>query len=280
MARISFFAGLLMLLQPVRADVLVLVHGYMADARSWEVSGVNPVLAANGWLPSGLLSGGAGDFIRPVNLSSETNKSFSASLPADAPLTVQATVLARELGTIRQWYPHERLILAGHSAGGVVARMLVVGNNPFNVDTLITLAAPHLGTVRAAQGLELVDFNPFFCPGPGIEMMKSALGGDAYDYLEHSRGALVDLLPAESGNLLAWLNRQPHPDIRYIAIVRTTPYAAGDSIVPAYSQDMNNVPALRGRVKTLFTPAEHGLNLQDGLLLARLLAQSPATSPR
>jgi triacylglycerol lipase len=276
MTKIIFLIGLLaMLMQPVRADVVVLVHGYMADARSWDVSGVNQALAANGWQPAGVLTAAAGGVFRPVGLSSAANKSYSVNLPATAPLQVQAITLAQLLSAVRQWHPEERLILVGHSAGGVVARMLVLGDNPFGVDTLVTIAAPNLGTVRAAQGLDVVDSKPFFCPGPGIDFLKSVLGGDEYDYLEHSRGALIDLLPAESGNILAWLNQQPHADIHYYSIIRGTPYAAGDSIVPAYSQDMNNVPALRGRVRTLYTPAGHSLNPQDGLLLASLLAGQP-----
>jgi len=278
MARFSFLMGLLVLLvQPVRADVLVLVHGYMSDARTWDISGVTQVLAANGWAPAGVLTAAPEGVLRPaVAQPAAANKSFSVNLPAAAPLQIQAVVLARQLAAVRQWYPDERLILAGHSAGGVVARMLVTGGNPYKIDTLISIAAPNLGTVRAAQGLDVVDFNPFFCPGPGLEFLKSVLGGDEYDYLEHSRGALVDLLPAESGNVLAWLNQQPHANIHYYAIVRGSPYAAGDSVVPAYSQDMNNVPALRGRVTTLFTPAGHGLNPQDGLLLAQILQGSAA----
>lgn len=274
MTKISFLMGLLaVLMQPVRADVVVLVHGYMADARSWDVSGINQALAANGWQPAGVLTPAPYGILGSAGLTSAANKSYSVNLPAAAPLRVQAEALARVLGAVRQWHPEERLILVGHSAGGVVARMLVLGDNLYGVDTLVAIAAPNLGTARAAQGLELVDFNPFFCPGPGIEFMKSVLGGADYDYLEHSRGALIDLLPAESGNILAWLNRQPHADIRYYAIVRGSPYASGDRLVPAYSQDMNNVAALQGRVRTLYTPAGHGLNPQDGPLLATLLAQ-------
>lgn len=275
-----YLLGLLVLLsQPLRADVLVLVHGYMSDARTWDINGVTRTLAANGWVPSGVLADTPEGVLRPVVAGpADANRSFSVNIPAAAPLQVQATHLARQLAAVRQWYPDARLALAGHSAGGVVARMLVADGNPFAVDTLISIAAPNLGTVRAAQGLDVVDFNPFFCPGPGLDFLKSVIGGSDYDYLEHSRGALVDLLPAESGNILAWLNVQPYPDIRYYAIVRGTPYAAGDSVVPAYSQDMNNVPALHGRVTTLFTPAGHGLNPADGQLLADIL-RSPAGAP-
>lgn len=275
MKRFAFLIGLLvMLVQPAYADILVLVHGYMADARSWDGSGVNPVLAANGWQPAGVLTVTPTGMLYPASLSPARNKSYSVNLPAAAPLSVQASVLARELSRLRQWYPRERLILAGHSAGGVIARMLVAGNNPYGVDTLVTIAAPNLGTFRAAQGLDLVDAKPFFCPGPGIEFAKSVLGGEQYNYLEHSRGALIDLLPAESGNILSGLNRQPHADIHYFAIIHTAPDGSGDGIVPAYSQDMNNVPALRGRVKTVSIPAGHSLNPQDGWVLARLLTPS------
>jgi pimeloyl-ACP methyl ester carboxylesterase len=265
------------LVQPVRADVLVMVHGYMSDASTWEANGVTQALAVNGWQPAGVMMAGPGGVLVPavsVQRPVAVNRTYSVNLPAAAPLQVQAMHLATAVAALRQSYPGERLILAGHSAGGVVARMLVIGNNPYGVDTLVTIASPHLGTARAAQGLDVVDSKPFFCPGPGIRFLKSLVGGRGYDYLEHSRGALVDLLPAESGNVLAWLNQQPHPDIRYVSVVRGTPGAAGDSMVPAYSQDMNNVPALRGRVTTLFSPAGHGLNPADGQLLAQILAGS------
>ena len=129
----------------------------------------------------------------------------------------------------------------------------------------------YLGTVRAAQGLDIVDSKPFFCPGPGVDFLKSVVGGSDYDYLRYSRGVLLDLLPAESGNVLFWLNQQPHPDIRYESVIRQTAFASGDELVPAYSQDMNNIPSLRGRVEVFVTPASHSLNPQDGALLAGIL---------
>jgi pimeloyl-ACP methyl ester carboxylesterase len=241
------WALLIVFVQPVRADVLVLVHGYMSDASTWEANGVTQVLAANGWRPAGMLVAGPQGVLMPTVSAQPVaaDRTYSVNLPAAAPLQLQAMHLAPVVAALRQNYPGDRLILAGHSAGGVVARMLVIGNNPYGVDTLVTIASPNLGTARAAQGLDVVDSKPFFCPGPGIRFLKSLVGGRAYDYLEHSRGALIE---------------------------RGTPHGAGDSIVPAYSQDMNNVPALRGRVTTLFSPAGHGLNPADGQLLAELLA--------
>jgi len=257
-------------LQQGRADMLVLVHGYASDARTWELSGVNNELQVHGWPRAGILTAAYGG---AAGAAPAQNKSFSVNLPAQAPLLVQADYLRASLQQLRQNYPDERLVLVGHSAGGVVARLVLLGGNPFGVDTLVTIAAPHLGTFRAGQGLDVVDSKPFFCPGPGIDFLKHVVGGSDYEYLHDSRAVLVDLLPAESGNILAWLNRQPHPEINYVSIIRQLPNTAWDAVVPAYSQDMNNVPALRGRSRTLLVPAGHSLNPQDGLLLAGILAR-------
>ncbi len=272
MKRLFVWLGLVALFaQPLRADVLVLVHGYMSDSRTWEVHGVIPVLAANGWQPAAVLSVAPGGQVPNLGIVEGDRLVYSVNLMASAPLLVQAQQLAAQVAAVRTRHPDERLVLAGHSAGGVVARILVLNGNPYRIDSLISIASPHLGTSRAADGLDLVDFNPFFCPGPGVEFMKEVLVGDEYDYLKYSRATLVDLLPAESGNVLAWLNQQPHADINYYAVVRGAPYG-GDNVVPAYSQDLNNVPALRGRARLIPTPAGHSLNPADGQLLADLIA--------
>jgi triacylglycerol lipase len=270
-----WFGAILILLvtSTASADVAVLVHGYASDAGTWEASGVNRELALRGWSPAGVITPlpAGGVQWAPGQVQPSANSTVSVNLPAEAPLRVQAGLLGVALQAVRQRYPQQSLILVGHSAGGVVARMLVVGNNPFGVSTLVTIASPHLGTVRAAQGLDVVDAKPFFCPGPGIDFLKSVFGGSGYRYLRHSRGVLLDLLPAESGNLLYWLNQQPHPDLAYYAIVRQTPFALGDEWVPAYSQDLNNVPALSGRAQLLYSSTGHTLSPQDGVLLAGIL---------
>jgi len=270
----SWLAGLLVLVfcPPAAAAVAVLVHGYASDAGTWELSGINAQLELHGWPRGGVVTPSpAGVQLLPGRGQQSANKTYSVNLPAEAPLAIQADLLRRALEAVRLQHPDEPLYLAGHSAGGVVARMVLLGPNPFRVAALVTIASPHLGTVRAAQGLDVVDSKPFFCPGPGIDLLKSIVGGSSYDYLKHSRGVLLDLLPAESGNVLFWLNQQPHPDIRYYAVVRQTPFALGDELVPAYSQDLNNVPVLRGRAEVMLTSAGHSLNPNDGLLLAGIL---------
>lgn len=255
-----------------RADVLVLVHGYAADSSSWEFSGVNSQLAANGWQRAGIFTPTpAGLRYIPGPGAADANKVFSVNLPAQAPLAVQADLLRSVLAVIRQQNVDEALILAGHSAGGVVARMALLGGNPYQVSTLITIASPNLGTVRAAQGLDIVDAKPFFCPGPGIDFLKSVVGGSDYDYLDDSRAVLIDLLPQGSGNVLTWMNQQPYPDIRYYSVIRQTPVFDGDAIVPAFSQDLNNVPSLRGKSEVIIAPTGHSLVADDGVLIAGIL---------
>lgn len=261
---------LLPLSGPVRAEVLVLVHGWAANADSWVHSGVLPALTARGWHNAGVVSTGP-DGIRyfPAAGQIAGRKIYRAALPGEAPLQLQAAYLHAELEFLRRRHPADDFILAGHSAGGVVARLVVVQSGPaLRIDHLITIAAPNLGTVRAIQGLDIADSKPFFCPGPGIDFLKSVVGGDDYEYLKVSRGALVDLTPAVPGTLIGWLNRQVHPEIRYTAIIRRQ-----DAVVPPPSQDLNQVPALRGQARVQVVDAGHALLPADGAVLASLLEE-------
>ena len=107
--------------------------------------------------------------------------------------------------------------------------------------------------------------------GP-FNVVKRFFGGSGYDALKESRILLQDLLYPRPGSLLYWLNAQPHPDIEYISVVRMRPDGfAGDHIVPGFSQDMNNVPALQGKSRVIATPTTHFLTPMDaGLLLSEL----------
>ncbi len=256
-----FFALLLSL--PARADVLVLIHGYMGSAASWELSGVNAVLEANGWARAGIQ---AGPQLIPGPGLKAKNKVYAVELPSLAPLMIQADQLQGELQQIAARHPGEPIILAAHSAGGVVARIALVRSGVPNANALITIASPHLGTLRAVEALDATDDS-----GP-FGFIKDFFGGGLYHTVKASWGALLDLTPAAPGNLLFWLNQQPHPDIRYVSILRTGPVGLGDELVPVFSQDMNNVPALRGRSERVPAYAGHALLPQDGEMLVKLLA--------
>jgi triacylglycerol lipase len=266
------FTLLMLTLSPARADVLVLVHGWAANADTWQQSGVLHVLQSNGWADAGIVKATPEGGIMHINAAKidSKNKVYRVHLPAEAPLRIQAAHLYSELHFIQQRHTDDKMIVVGHSAGGVVSRLALVNPNTPKVTSLITIASPNLGTVRAIQGLDVVHDKPFFCPGPGMTFLKNVFGGDDYQYLRHSQGALVDLTPATPGSLIGWLNQQPHPDISYHAIIRQ----GGDEIAPEFSQDLNQVLQLRGKAKIYLTPASHSLNPADGQLLVEILRKS------
>jgi len=256
----------------LRADVLVLVHGWAANADTWIQSGVLPVLETQGWQNEGVVTSTPQGvrYFPAAYPSPSRQRVYRVDLPANAPLLLQASHLTSQLAFIQARHPDEALTLAGHSAGGVVARLVAIRPDYVRIKSLITIAAPNLGTPRALDGLDVVESKPFFCPGPGIDFLKTMLGGEEYQYLRSSRGAMMDLTPVTAGTMLGWLNQQVHPDIQYHAVIRT----GNDDLVPMNSQDLNQVPSLRGRARVYLTPAAHGLNPADGKLLADILAHS------
>lgn len=251
-----------------RADVIVLVHGYLGGAHSWDEGGITPILLQHKWQRAGTyLAGPAGTRLFPAPGMQAERKFYTVDLPSEAPVFVQVFQLHEILRSIDKAHRSEPLVLVGHSAGGVVARTALVRGGVGNIKALITIASPHLGTVRAEQALDVTDI-----PFP-LSLMTDFLGGDTYDTAMRSRSLFVDLVRPQPGSLLYWLNAQPHPDIQYFSIVRSeTPAGWGDSIVPAYSQDMNNVPALRGRSSLITLPAHHGLEPLDGSVLVNLVS--------
>jgi len=254
-----------------QADVLVLVHGWASDANTWVRSGVQPGLMQQGWENGGIVVS------TPRGIRSQISQPLKAEriliraqLPAEAPMMIQASHLLAQLQFIKTRYPEHKMIIAAHSAGGVVSRVVLVNPKAPKVDMLITIATPNLGTGRAIDALDIADGKPFFCPGPGIDFIKTVVGGGQYQYLKDSRAALVDLMPAGYSRLLTWLNQQKHPDIEYHAIIKQEP-GQGDEIVPAFSQDLNRVAALKGKARVHLVASRHELNPADAYLINKIL---------
>ena len=250
----------------LQANVLVLVHGYLANPGSWEQSGINTSLHAQGWKRGGLFTNSATGLQLFEADNKAENTVYVVDLPSEAPVIVQSDFLLSMLNTIRQKQPDEAIIIVGHSAGGVVARMSLIRGGAENVTALITIASPHVGTTRANQALDATNES-----GP-FGIVKNLFGGSEYDTLKRSRGLLFDLTQPYPGNMLYWLNSQKHPDIKYISVVRLNAVGfAGDDLVPGFSQDMNNVVALRGRSSVITTPAGHTLVAQDANTIVSIL---------
>ncbi len=271
----SLFISLLFIFLPLQkagAEVAVLVHGYLSDAGTWERSGVNALLRQAGWHYAGNLSfSPAGLVEQPVSAKQADKLFYTVNLPSLAPAPAQASWLKAAVDRISQENPDENITLVGHSAGGVVARLMLVQYGKGKVDRLITIAAPHLGTDKAIRALDAVDDSGMF----GIVkewFVRDEIGDGMYHTLKASRGILFNLVPPAPGTLLFWLNAQPHPDIDYVSVIRSGGYViAGDLVVPPFSQDMNMVPALRGKSKRWMSYQGHELTPNDGKLLAEIL---------
>lgn len=258
--------------------ILVLVHGYLGTGASWQQSGVLPVLEQAGWkLAGNWQSTPTGVRLNRIDATPGEFAVHTVDLPSTAPLMEQARFLGGMLGAIARQHPDDSVDLVGHSAGGVVARLALVNYGAGTVRRLITIAAPNLGTERAWQALDATDDSGLF---GSIKrwFVKRQVGDDLYHTVQASRGALADLAPPVPGTLLYWLNAREHPDIAYVAVIRGSAYGMpGDQVVPAPSQDLNRVPALRGKATTRVVAGDHLLNPGDGSLLAELVAKPAHT---
>jgi hypothetical protein len=136
------------------------------------------------------------------------------------------------------------------------------------IAALLTIATPHLGTATAELGL-MASQSPLGWVAP-------LLGAGS---LSRSQGLYHDLSREQPGSLLFWLNRQPHPSSRYLCVIHTGGglLGMGDLVVPEWSQDMNNVAALRGAVVSVAAAGEHLLTPADGELLLELLRRLQAS---
>ena len=255
----TFFLILLVIGMPVRADVMLLIHGYLGDANSWEKSGINDELHLQGWQRAGMFRGSPQGPLLYITDNIEAEKLvYVATLPSDAPVIIQADVLKNIIDIIQRTHQNDDIILVGHSAGGVIARMSLVHHQLKNIKALITIASPHIGTGRAEQALDITaNHGPF-------NMVKSFVGGSDYETLRQSRGLMIDLIYPQPGNMLYWLNSQPHPAIHYASIIRLNNSGSpGDYYVPGFSQNMNNIPVLQGKSSTFMTATDHFLTRQD-----------------
>ncbi len=241
-----------------QADIAVLIHGLDSNGFKWRKAGIVQQLAANGWVDAGHL-GPRGPLLYLPPDAKPDNMTFTVDLPNDAPIEVQAYYLAPMLESLHMKYPDQPITLVGHSAGGLVARLVMITRPDLNINRLVTIATPHLGTKLATMGY-MVKETPMGIMAEMFDM--DPLPGDA-DLLD-------ELRPPKRDNFIGWLGYQPHPPAAYVSIVRR----GGDDYVSAFSQNMNNVPALRGRSQVIYSPGGHALNPFDGGILARILFPS------
>lgn len=254
---------LLALSVSAQAKQLVLIQGYLSNSGIWQESGITRLLSQNDWSYSGEYyssSNGVGIYQAPET-AIVSNRYYLVALPTEASLSIQGYYLKAYLKHLRHTFPSEPIILVGHSAGGVLARYVMVQAPELQINQLITIASPHLGTESAELGKLLGD-SP-------LALFTPMIGAGA---INRSQGLYRDLLPEQPGRLLYWLNRQPHPDAEYISIVRDkNAHHGGDMVVEENSQYLEQVYDLRLRAYSYVVPATHNLSIADGYLILDLI---------
>jgi len=259
MSKKQFLSLFILLALPLNAmaDVLILVPGYLNGGHSWRSHGITQNLVAHGWSDGGNFVLGPQGARLDLPPASSSHRFYTVELPSEAPLPHQAGYLNTYIDAVRVIHPKDRLILAGHSAGGVLARYTMVTRPAVKINTLITIASPHSGSDAAELGKTIAN-------SPAA-WMAPLFGANT---INRSQGLYHDLSRPNGGNLLGWLNIQAHPKARYVSVIRPN-----DEWVDARSQDMNLIPALAGRSTVVTSTGKHELNPGDGMLLVNLLKE-------
>ncbi len=261
LSRLLVLIGLLLLTLPASAQIAVMVPGYQANGDDFRSSGVTAQLRVSGFRDAGrVLAGPHGPRFQRAPANAE-RQFYTLSLPTDQPIPWQARWLDAAVEAITTRHPEQELVLVGHSAGGVVARFLLVAGDFDAVNMLVTISSPHSGS-------ELSELGRSVGQALGATPMGMATPFLGLDDLQRSQGLLSDLERPRPGNLLAWLNTQPHPEIRYVSLIR-----AGDRVVAPMSQDMNGVPALARRSAVREIDGGHSLDPAIGRVLVDLFAK-------
>jgi len=272
LTRRLFILGALLASSAAHSDVVLLIHGYLSNSSVWMQSGVVQTLESDGWRLAGMYSAHPnGQVYLHSNdlLEDEDRRIFIVDLPSEAPLLLQSDLIANVVEAITAKYEDEQIILVGHSAGGLAARAALVRHDLESVDRLVSIASPHMGSDLAEKALDVSSFT-----GPAT-MLPGMFGGDIARTTQRSQQLYSDLARPRRGNLLDWLNGQTHPDISWDSIIHTGLDSNGhDSVVAAYSQDMNYVYSLRGQSNVYPIRAEHGLNPTDAIVLKEILMES------
>ena len=256
------FILLLFTTTSVGAEIAVLIHGFKSSGRDWYDTGVVDRLQKHGWHPGGHFRYHPQRIIGPRSRAEGENIFYTIDLPNTAPMMLQVAYLHAVLQSIEAIAPDDTLNLVGHSAGGVVARTVMVIHPEHSIARLITVASPHLGSNAASAGA-LVASTP-------LSMIANLLGQDE---LSHSGQLLSELSPSRPGNFLHWLNQQPHPPaLHYLSLVRVdNSILGGDPLITPQSQDLRNVVSLGSRAVSYPTSGSHALQAQDGDLIHHLL---------
>jgi pimeloyl-ACP methyl ester carboxylesterase len=211
--------------EPIRAlgTPILLIHGLSGSADTWTDSGYVEYLEGLGLGYGGVVRAERGRpvAIREGRVAPEEGEMFVFEVSDSwASLELWQEELREVVVEVTRRTGLPRVVLVGHSAGGVAARRYLVEHpKDHRVARLVTISSPHGGSELAVAA----------------ELQRSVgrlpLGRAATDVLERwerehdlrpDSPLLRELLPPEDGNYLDRLNRSPHPtDVDYACVIAT-----------------------------------------------------------
>lgn len=226
MYKLIFSSIIILLSQIAVANTVVLLNG-MTETNTWKSTNIS------------------------ANLSKE-HKVTVIRLPYRESIQFQSSYLNDALKKI-----DGGVILVAHSAGGLVARNVLVRTKNPKIKSLITIASPHSGSDLAVYGAILNDQIPF---GNMFSRIMLPAEASAYKPLRQLKNKSV---------FLRDLNNRHHPNACYISIVKTGGYI-NNSYANIASQNMNNVSGLisSGNFSGLqYSNTGHSLHPSDSAII-------------
>lgn len=233
---------------------IILIHGFCSDSQIWDAFASTVQLAApNRFGDDGInrlyfdgsqvlshpffLTNTANYNMFSVDFYDSDNQSFDRLSVANVSADVKVLELKRVIDAIKLMTGHQRVVLVGHSMGGLVARDYVEGTGGIeyedDVERIITLDTPHSGSAAANWS---IPEGPCFAQS-SVNKSELAPSSDYIDRLNF--GGLPQWLPSGIVSISSYVENSP------------TGQTAGDGVVSYDSQNLTTVYPFNMRVKNV-----------------------------
>jgi len=204
---------------------ILFLHGLGGSAKTWDDSGLTAFLEARGLRNGGVVRLGEDGHVKILG-SPEQADFFLLEVDSFQSLQGWTRALAKLIAAVRAATHAPRVVLVGHSAGGLAGRKYVV-EHPLghHVAKILTIASPHKGSELAWASI----LKPLLREGASQDNGTSFIYrmlDERLTALERKVGIpldspiLKDLIPESHNPVLAALNRKPHPgDLEYACVL-------------------------------------------------------------
>lgn len=276
---------------------VIFIHGLGYTGKYWEESEILKELKRLRWDYGGELKVKVTDGAYQVEPALISPAHIYAITFSDKQMAIiqQGRELAEVIRRVKEFNRSDKVILVGHSMGGLAAReYMQSGYYGNDVASLVTVGTPHRGSAFDVEKLTIKIIPRLFRDFVWEVDVKSDAVRDLRPksiYLEGGpetespdRFASKDInLNGVVGDTVVGLNDiQSHPlptDVRYVSVIGSgCPFIStrqqcsfSDGIVRINSQDLNKVPGVNVKAETLMTEKDHFDQANDSLVLIKAI---------